>query len=66
VGLGMGVPFETGAVDLPAYARLLLFSDGVYEIERPIAPKLAEFEKYLHETLDGIEVAHESAATVGV
>jgi threonine synthase len=38
---------------------------GVYEIERPIAPKLAEFEKYLHETLDGVEVAKEAAATVG-
>jgi threonine synthase len=38
---------------------------GIYEIERPIAPKLAEFEKYLHETLDTVEVARESAATVG-
>ncbi len=38
---------------------------GVYEIERPIAPKLAEFEKYLHETLDTVEVAREAAATVG-
>ncbi len=38
---------------------------GVYETERPIAPKLAEFEKYLHETLDGVEVAREAAATVG-
>jgi threonine synthase len=39
---------------------------GVYEIERPIAPKLAEFEKYLNETLDTVEVAKEAAATVGV
>ena len=38
---------------------------GVYEMERPIAPKLVEFEKYLHETLDGVEVAKETAATVG-
>ena len=38
---------------------------GVYEIERPIAPKLAEFEKYLHETLDTVEIAKETA-TVGV
>jgi hypothetical protein len=30
-----------------------------------MAPKLAEFEKYLHETLDGVEVAREAAATVG-
>jgi threonine synthase len=39
---------------------------GVYEIERPIAPKLAEFEKYLNETLDTVEVAKEAAAMVGV
>jgi len=39
---------------------------GVYEIERPIAPKLAEFEKYLHETLDTVEAAKEAAAAVGV
>jgi len=39
---------------------------GVYEIERPIAPKLAEFEKYLNETLDTVEAAKEAAATVGV
>src|ERR1700689_1854125 len=38
---------------------------GIYEIERPIAPKLTEFEKYLHETLDTVEVAKETAATVG-
>jgi threonine synthase len=39
---------------------------GVYEIERPIAPKLVEFEKYLHETLGGVEVAKEAAAAVGM
>jgi threonine synthase len=38
---------------------------GVYEVERPIAPKLDEFEIYLHETLDGVEVAKEAAASVG-
>ncbi|MGA8272830.1 MAG: threonine synthase [Candidatus Sulfotelmatobacter sp.] len=38
---------------------------GVYEAERPITPKLTEFEKYLHETLDTVEVAKEAAATVG-
>ncbi len=37
---------------------------GVYEIERPIAPKLAEFEKYLNETLDTVEVANEAADAV--
>jgi threonine synthase len=38
---------------------------GVYEEERSIAPKLAEFERYLRETLDTVEVAKEVAATVG-
>jgi threonine synthase len=37
---------------------------GVYEIERPIAPKLAEFEKYLNETLDTVEVADERADAI--
>src|SRR5208282_5896716 len=37
---------------------------GVYEIERPIAPKLAEFEKYLTTTLDAVEVANEAANAV--
>jgi threonine synthase len=35
---------------------------GVYEAERPIAPRLAEFENYLHETVDVVEVAHPAAA----
>ena len=38
---------------------------GVYQEERAIAPKLAEFEKYLQQTLDVAEVAKEVAATVG-
>ena len=38
---------------------------GIYEVEQPIAPKLAEFEKYLHETLNTVEAAKEAAATVG-
>jgi threonine synthase len=37
---------------------------GVYEIERPIAAKLAEFEKYLNTRLDTVEVAHEAADAV--
>ncbi|MGA7928839.1 MAG: threonine synthase [Candidatus Sulfotelmatobacter sp.] len=39
---------------------------GVYEMERPIAPKLAEFENYLRQSLDVAEVGRETAATVGV
>jgi threonine synthase len=38
---------------------------GVYEAERAIAPKLAEFEKYLHEKLDGVVDTKELPATVG-
>ena len=37
---------------------------GVYESERPIAPKLAEFESYLQRTLDVAEVAKEAAVGV--
>src|SRR5258707_7507148 len=37
---------------------------GVYQTERAIAPKLAEFENYLQRTLDVAEVAKEDAATV--
>jgi threonine synthase len=39
---------------------------GVYEMERPIAPKLTEFENYLRQSLDVAEVGRETAATVGV
>jgi threonine synthase len=38
---------------------------GVYETERPIAPRLAEFEDYLQRTLDVAEVANQPAAGVG-
>jgi threonine synthase len=38
---------------------------GVYETEQPIAPKLTEFERYLQQTLEGVEVANEAAAAVG-
>jgi threonine synthase len=39
---------------------------GVYEAERPIAPKLTEFESYLQQTFEGVEVANGAAAAVGV
>jgi threonine synthase len=39
---------------------------GVYEAERPIAPKLAEFESYLQQTSEHVEAAHGVAAAVGV
>ncbi len=43
---------------------------GVYQTERPIAPKLAEFEQYLQKTLDVADIreivgAAEEAASVG-
>lgn len=43
-----GMPFESRTVSLGPYARLLLFSDGVFEIEQPSGkmydfPEFAEF-----------------------
>jgi threonine synthase len=38
---------------------------GVYETERPIAPKLAEFEKYLHEQIGSTEIPGVLPAAVG-
>jgi threonine synthase len=35
---------------------------GVYREERPIAPKLAEFESYLQQTLDVAEIPEVVAA----
>jgi threonine synthase len=37
---------------------------GVYEAERPIAPKLAEFESYLHATVNAVEVERPAAVAV--
>jgi threonine synthase len=39
---------------------------GVYEGERPIAPKLAEFESYLQQTSEHVEATHGVAAAAGV
>jgi threonine synthase len=39
---------------------------GVYEMERPIAPKLAEFENYLQQSVNVAEVGGEAARAVGV
>jgi sigma-B regulation protein RsbU (phosphoserine phosphatase) len=38
VGMLPGFPFETASAEVPAGARLLVYSDGVYEIARPGAP----------------------------
>jgi threonine synthase len=38
---------------------------GVYEAEQPIAPKLAEFESYLHESVETGTIEHPAAAAVG-
>ncbi len=35
IGLMPDMPFESSACDLGPFAELLLFSDGVYEVERP-------------------------------
>src|SRR5579872_4060540 len=37
---------------------------GVYEAERPIAPKLVEFEQYLHDTVGTVEVERSAAVAV--
>ncbi|MFZ1005457.1 MAG: threonine synthase [Candidatus Sulfotelmatobacter sp.] len=39
---------------------------GVYEAERPIAPKLAEFESYLQQTTEHVEATHGVAAAIGL
>ena len=52
-GLAIGVmpewEYETGTVPLGAYARLLVYSDGVYEVEKPNGEMWAtqEFLDYL-------------------
>src|SRR5205823_6295856 len=50
-----GVPFETRAVAVERYARLLLYSDGVFEIERPGAGmwKYEEFVAFITEASGG-------------
>jgi sigma-B regulation protein RsbU (phosphoserine phosphatase) len=35
IGLGAMLPFANTTVDLEAFARLLLYSDGAFEIEKP-------------------------------
>jgi sigma-B regulation protein RsbU (phosphoserine phosphatase) len=37
-GMMEGVDYENGVVELGPFARLLLYSDGVYEIARPDGP----------------------------
>jgi sigma-B regulation protein RsbU (phosphoserine phosphatase) len=48
-GMMDGMDYETQTVELGPFARLLLYSDGVYEIDRPGAPmwKFREFAEYL-------------------
>jgi phosphoserine phosphatase RsbU/P len=46
IGWDAGVPFDAGAVDLTAGARLMLFSDGVFEIEKTDGANWA-FEDFL-------------------
>jgi phosphoserine phosphatase RsbU/P len=44
-----GVEYETRVVDLGTFARLVVYSDGVYEIDRPDGPmwKLDEFVDFV-------------------
>ena len=49
IGIQPGVSFQTGACQLGPFARLFLFSDGVYEIARPDGAmwKFEEFVEHL-------------------
>jgi phosphoserine phosphatase RsbU/P len=49
VGMVPDYPFDTSACDLGAFARLFLFSDGVFEVERPDGSmwKYGDFKQYL-------------------
>jgi len=40
--------------------------EGVYETERAIAPKLAEFESYLQQKLKGADIPGVAAEVAGV
>jgi sigma-B regulation protein RsbU (phosphoserine phosphatase) len=48
-GMMEGAEYETRVVELGSFARLLLYSDGVYEIDRPAEPmwKFQEFVNYV-------------------
>jgi sigma-B regulation protein RsbU (phosphoserine phosphatase) len=50
-GMMEGTEYETQAIDLGPFARLLLYSDGVYEIDRPGEPmwRFQEFVNYVSE-----------------
>lgn len=49
IGMMSDMPFETVQVRLGAYSRLLLYSDGVYEISQPDGSMwtMSEFVKYV-------------------
>src|SRR5207302_7712721 len=49
VGMMEGTDYDSATVELGRFARLLLYSDGVYEIDRPSAPmwKHQEFVEYV-------------------
>jgi phosphoserine phosphatase RsbU/P len=48
-GIAEGMDYDTKVIDLGKFARLLVYSDGVYEIDRPGAPMwtMQEFITYL-------------------
>ena len=52
-----GMPFKTQRTALGPYARLLVFSDGVFEIERPdgVMWQFPEFVEYVSTELAGLE-----------
>ncbi|MFM7807470.1 MAG: SpoIIE family protein phosphatase [Planctomycetota bacterium] len=47
IGAATGVPYDTDEIIMQPGSRLLLYSDGIFELERPGGP-VATLEDYLH------------------
>lgn len=47
IGAATGVPYDTDEIIMQPGSRLLLYSDGIFELERPGGP-MATLEDYLH------------------
>jgi phosphoserine phosphatase RsbU/P len=47
IGAATGVPYDTDEITMQPGSRLLLYSDGIFELERPGGP-MATLDDYLH------------------
>lgn len=56
IGFFSGAPFEAEEVALDSYAKLFVYSDGVFEIDRPDGTmwEFAEFVKYMEALPEGV------------